>query len=170
MKARIQGVASQMKPFDFFFGVSLGQLILRHSDNLSRSLQAKDLSAAEGQAITAMTVKTLESLRNDEKFKLFFKRVTSDARDHGVSEACLLRRRKVPRRLDEGSAEHSFPASVDDHYQVVYYEALDLITSCIKDRCNQPGYQVYAQVEAVLMKAAKGQPHEEELKSIPTFY
>ena len=29
MKARIQGVTAQMKKFDFFFGVSLGLLILK---------------------------------------------------------------------------------------------------------------------------------------------
>ena len=30
MKARIQGVTAQMKKFDFFFGLSLGLLILKH--------------------------------------------------------------------------------------------------------------------------------------------
>lgn len=40
MKARIHGVAAQMKKFDFF-GVSLGLLILRHTDNLSRTLQGQ---------------------------------------------------------------------------------------------------------------------------------
>ena len=33
--ARINGVSSQMKNFDFFFGVVLGKLILSHTDNLS---------------------------------------------------------------------------------------------------------------------------------------
>ena len=56
MKARILGVASQMKNFDYFYGVSLGNLILQHSDNLSRTLQKADISAAEGQAVAAMTV------------------------------------------------------------------------------------------------------------------
>ena len=62
MKARIQGVAAQMVKFDYFFGISLGQLILQHSDNLSKTLQKVDMSAAEGQAVTAMTVSTLKSL------------------------------------------------------------------------------------------------------------
>ena len=46
MKARINGVAFQMREFDFY-GVSLGQLILHHSDNLSRTLQRADMFAAE---------------------------------------------------------------------------------------------------------------------------
>ena len=54
LKARIQGVAAQMMKFEFDFGVSLGVLILYHTDNLSRMLQKADMSAA-GQVITAMT-------------------------------------------------------------------------------------------------------------------
>ena len=47
--ARVIGVASQMRKFEFYFGIYLGEMILRHSDNLSKTLQKKDLSAAEGQ-------------------------------------------------------------------------------------------------------------------------
>ena len=38
MRARIIGVSARMETFDFFFGITLGELILRHSDNLSRTL------------------------------------------------------------------------------------------------------------------------------------
>lgn len=58
-KARIQGVSSQMKTFNFLFGVFLGELILRHTDNLSKSLQDKTQSAAEGQLVADMVVRTL---------------------------------------------------------------------------------------------------------------
>ena len=40
-KARIQGVASQMNTFDFHFGNFLGELVLRHTDNLSKTLKSK---------------------------------------------------------------------------------------------------------------------------------
>ena len=48
-KARIIGVDAQMQSFDFLFGVSLGALILNQSDNVSKTLQHVNLSAAEGQ-------------------------------------------------------------------------------------------------------------------------
>ena len=48
MRSRIIGVSTCMKTFNFFFGVLLGELLLRHSDNLSRTLQATRMSAAEG--------------------------------------------------------------------------------------------------------------------------
>jgi len=41
VKARIFGVSTQMSKLDFLFGVVLGQLVLGHSDNLSKTLQKK---------------------------------------------------------------------------------------------------------------------------------
>lgn len=70
MRSRIIGV-STMRSFKFFFGVVLGELILRHSNNLRRTLQASHVSDAEGQMIAAVTVKTLQSMRNEENFKMF---------------------------------------------------------------------------------------------------
>ena len=52
MKARILGVASQMKTFSYLFEIVLGDLILRHSDNLSCTLQKVDISPAQGQEVT----------------------------------------------------------------------------------------------------------------------
>ena len=57
-KARINGVASQMKTFEFMFGAILGEMILRHSDNLSQCLQKRTISAAEGQHVAKMVTDT----------------------------------------------------------------------------------------------------------------
>ena len=38
IKSRIIGVKSQMTTFDYFYGVTILQLVLRHSDNLSKTL------------------------------------------------------------------------------------------------------------------------------------
>ena len=46
-KARIRGIAVQMCTFDYFYGNLLGQLVLKHVDNLS-TLQYKTMEAAEG--------------------------------------------------------------------------------------------------------------------------
>ena len=62
MKARIQGVSAQMCKFDYFYGCVLGKLILKHADNLSSTLQHKNLPAAEGQKIAMMTVQTMKSM------------------------------------------------------------------------------------------------------------
>ena len=64
MKSRILGVSSCMH---YFFGICLGELLLKHS----KTLQASKMSDSEGQVIAKMTVKTLQSIRSDDKFVLF---------------------------------------------------------------------------------------------------
>ena len=59
MRSRIQGVSAYMNFLDFFFGVVLGELLLNHSGNLNKTLQSRHMSAAEGQKIAVMTIRTL---------------------------------------------------------------------------------------------------------------
>ena len=74
-KARIRGVSSQMKTFNFLFGTVLCEMLLRHTDNLSKALQKKTISAAEGQGVAKMVIATLCTLRTEESFSLFWKKV-----------------------------------------------------------------------------------------------
>ena len=83
VRARIIGIIiiiiiAQFKKFDYFFGVLLGELILKHSDNLSKTLQSLKLSASEGQRITTITVKALQSLRTDNDFDLFWRKAKNN--------------------------------------------------------------------------------------------
>jgi len=98
-KARIQGVQSQMIKFDFLFGVVLGEMILRHTDNLSKALQAKVISAAEGQKTADMVVQTLQKLRQDREYDLFWVKVDKMAESLKVEKAQLPWKRKLPKRL-----------------------------------------------------------------------
>ncbi len=63
--ARIRGIASQIQLFDFF-GLVLGENLLRNTDNLSRTLQKKKYSASEGQLTAHRTKDVLKSIRNEE--------------------------------------------------------------------------------------------------------
>ncbi len=138
MKSRIQGVATCMESFDFFFGASLGELLLRHSDNLSKALQSTSMSAAEGQKIAEMTVITLQSMRSDENFTLFWSLVKLKGSELNVNDPTMPRRRKRPRRYDDGSHSGDFPSTVEDYYRQIYFEAIDLIINGIKNRFDQP--------------------------------
>ena len=68
IKARIRGISSQMENFKFFFGLFLSEMVLRHTDMLSKTLQNPELSSVEGHEIAMLTVKTLQSLRSESNF------------------------------------------------------------------------------------------------------
>ena len=163
-KARIHGVSAQMKSFDFFFGAALGETLLRHTDNLSRALQKKTLSAAEGQVLASMTKDTLTQLRTDECFGLFFKNVKDKACSLEIGKPELPRQVKRPRNNPEDEmTEEKF-------YRQRYYEALDLLITFLADRFDQPGYRIYRNLQILLFKACNQEDCEEALEVVCNFY
>ena len=149
-KARIQGVQSQMNTFNFLFGALLGELVLRHTDNLSRTLQ-NEFSAAEGQHTASLVADMLETLRNDDLFWAKVGRLS----DQFDLEPQLPRKRRAPKWYETGLAEAEFHEDPKAYYRQHYYEAFDLVINCIKERFDQPGYEVYCKLEKLLVKAAQ---------------
>ncbi len=80
-----------MKTFHFLFGAILGEMLLRHFDNLSKTFQKKTISAAEGQQVGRMVVDTLQSLRAEESYDLFWTKVGKVAGSIDVEEPRLSR-------------------------------------------------------------------------------
>ena len=67
-----------------------------------------------------------------------------------VAEPSLPRKRRVPSRFETGSTAGYFPANVEEYYCSIFFDA---ITQCISTRFDQPGFQTYSKLEAVLLKA-----------------
>ena len=51
-----------------------------------------------------------------------------------------------------------------------YYEALDLITNCVRSWFDQPGYNTYKNLQELLFKAIKWDNFESELQYVSQFY
>lgn len=49
-------------------------------------------------------------------------------------------------------------------------KALDHLTNCITERFNQKDYERYCQLESLLLYSARGQPYDDIMDSITTFY
>ena len=61
-RARIKGLAAQMTTFEFYFRAFVVHLLLHHTDNLSRTLQHKNISAAAGLQVAKDVVESLQSV------------------------------------------------------------------------------------------------------------
>ena len=55
-------------------------------------------------------------------------------------------------------------------YKRIYYEALDLIVCGIKQCFDQPGYKLYSNLEALLVRAAKKETYDGEFQFVINFY
>ena len=91
-------MSSQMNKFVFFFGLVLGEMLLRHTDNLNRTRQSKRHSAAEGKVAAAMTTDTLAVL----EVRAVWKKVSRMTDEVDVDEPELPRKRKRPARYETG--------------------------------------------------------------------
>ena len=168
IKGRIIGVQTQMLSFNMVFRLQLKK-ILKITDNLSRTLQKQKMSAAEGQAIAELTVRTLKAMRTDTSFTLFFNLVDHFRELTGTNLPVLPRKRKAPQRFEVGSSEGSHSATVEDHYRRQYFEVLDNAIESISDRFDQPGYRMYRNLECLLVNAANGKEFEHFFESVHHF-
>lgn len=159
-----------MLHYDMLFGILLSKKILKNTDNLSRTLQKQAKSAAEGQAVTELTVRTLKGMRTEESFALFFDLVDRFRELNGTDPPVLPRKRRAPQRYEVGSAEGSRSTTVEDHYRRQYYEALDIAIASITSHFDQPGYVMYRNLESLLVSAANGQVYDEYFELVATFY
>ena len=168
--ARIHSVESQMKTFEFFFGLVLGEMLFSHSDNLSRTLQRKDYSAVDAQFVAEKTIITLQSIRNEESFNSFWDKVVVLATNNDIGDPVLPRKRKHPCRFEQGEGSHTYDATPKDMYRRIYFEAFDLLIQCIKTRFNQPGYPAYCCLQNLLMKAVSKKDYSSELSEVLHIY
>ena len=136
-KVRILGVQAQMRRFYCLYGLRLGIRLIRHSDNVSASLQTKDLCVAEAQIIAKHTVATLKKIKADENCHLFLEGVKQKATKLDFDAPKLSRKRTAPARIEElfgGKASLEYGNDVISHYHRIYFESLDCIINAIEDR------------------------------------
>ena len=178
VKARIVGAKNQMEKFQFFFGLKLGFCLFSHNNNLSRTLQAKRMSAISSRQAAELVLSVLMGLRNDESFNAFYAVIIKDAKSFRFIEGEVLpRKRKTPNysivQYIEGYQSKDtphHPETVQDRYRVIYFEALDSIISATNGRFHQPCFEVYKKMESVLLKSIKSEDATEEIRYLRERY
>ena len=89
---------------------------------------------------------------------------------HNVDAPSLPRRRNDPIKHMLGKAPGEHPEKVEDDYRRKYYAVLDTVVSCIKERFEQPDYEIYSSLEQLLVKAAMAKSYDEEFVTVTKFY
>ena len=100
------------------------------------------MSASEGQEVAAGTIQTLEIMRADHDWRLFWMYVCEEAKKISLPLPSSPRKRGRPARYQLGNAEPEFPKSPDYHFHQIWNESFDLANEGIKQRFDQPGYNV----------------------------
>ena len=159
MKGCIQGIKVHSLKFSYCFGIHLAHMVLAHTDNLSQTLQGTQMTAIDAQVISRACVATLQSLRSEDEFNLFWAKVKQFATAHNVDALSLprCRRRNAPIKHMLGKAPGEHPEKVEDDNRRKYYVVLDTVVSCIKERFELPDYTKYTHPSSSFLLSSNGQ-------------
>ena len=157
IKGRIIGVKSQMNTFNYFYGVTILQLVLRHSDNLFKTLQKSSLTSWQGKEIADLALQTINSLRSESEFELPWQKMVQQAEILEITQPSPPLKRKWPaKHLNENEAFlYDEVSDVKTFHRRIYFDAIDTVTNCIKTRFSQPGYRALKKHWATYVKHYK---------------
>ena len=160
IKSIIFCVNSQMATFYSFYGVTILQLVLRDSGNLSKTLQKSFLTSCQGKEIVDLTLQTINSLRSKQVEVL------------EVTQPSLPRKRKRPAKLlNENEASlYDEVSDLKTFYKRIYFDAIDTVTNCIKTRFSQPGCRAIRNIKQLILNVINGLEYQNQPEDVLSRY
>ena len=155
-----------MITFDYFYEVTILQLVLRHSDNLSKTLQKFSLTSCLVKEIADLALQTINSLRSESEVQLLWKKTVQRSEVLEITQSSLPRKRKRPAKiLNENEASlYDEVSDLKTFYRRTYFDAIDIVTNCIKTRFSQPGYRAIRNNEQHILNKINGLEYQNQLE------
>ena len=151
---RANGVLALMDRFSTYFGVKLSVFIFSITEQMSTTLQKKDTSVQDGYYVAEVTLRALSRLRTDQRFASFFSSVKVECATR-CDPPVLPRQRQLPRRIDDGAAQHTF-TSIECFYRKEYFQAIDVVKADLEKRFIQKNFLIAQKIEKMLIESANG--------------
>ena len=127
------------------------------------------MSCHKAQEIAKVCFSTLQSIREEASFHMFFQKVRSSARKLEIDDPRLPRKRKVSSHYEEGEAPVEFVSTVEEHK--FYIKQLICFFNCIRDRFQQNHYiETLQTMERRLVKVLREEDLSHKLQQISSFY
>ena len=118
-----------------------------------------------------LQLQVLMSIRTESAFDQFWDVIALEQQRLDVDDPVMPRKRKVPAWLEEGSRDtYHNPTNVEELYQPLYFESLDLAVAGIKERFNQTEFLQYRNIQQLLINALNDKDFEHEIDAVCNFY
>ena len=147
-------------------------LLLRHSNNLSKAFQNYEISACEGQTLAALSIKTLEKLRNDDSFDSIWKLLKCSAASLDLPKPTIPRKREKPAKYlrEQETPQYNDITKAKLMYKRDYFNAVGTIIAYLKERLDHPGFKAFQSLENWLIDATYGRECQDPLSDIFNIY
>lgn len=121
------------------------------TEQSSCTLQGKDTTIQEARESALLSECYLRRLRSDQDFTTIYEEVVQLS--HGLTEEPVLpRKRKLPRRINDGADSHQF-STPKDYYRQQYFQALDEVTNVLTRSFDQQDMKIALGLEVMLLSA-----------------
>ena len=136
------------------------------------------MSAISSQRLARATLSTIEAMRNDESFVMFYVQVLKKVEGCKLVEEPKKGRKRLKPKYsillyvdgyNKGKAHH--PEAAKDQFQQIYFEAIEYFVVFLKERFEQPTYVIYAAIERLLLPVTDGKtPDHNGMKMVQVNY
>lgn len=173
-KSKMVGLRKQMSKMKTYLGVTVCQALFGPCEDLAKGLQSEKTTATGAIQGSNVLLTHLKKLRDADEFSHLYDQATIDATHlglmipDGAKEDQTTRSVRGPARYEMQQvtgAPHAF--TVKEKLRCEYYSSLDLLTSEIQRRFDQPGLRHMATLERILTDSSIT---EEELSGAVTVY
>ncbi|XP_054711259.1 zinc finger MYM-type protein 1-like [Uloborus diversus] len=174
--SQADGLLTLVTNFEFIFCLKFLFRVLSVTDILSKEIQSITLDISSFFSKVEALLHCLSSERNDEYFKRIWEetedvcnKLSSDGFE--IRQPHLHRKRKVPRRLDDGNFQSAFfPTSTEEAYKVnIYYQGLDTTLFNLRQRFSENDYSKIKVISDILLNL-KDPLNESSADRIKEFY
>ena len=146
-------------------------MVLDYTDNIRVTLQTTNLCATYAQETSWLVVDTIIRMRNEQDAATFYKIVKIRA---DLEKPSLPRKQKVPNIVNflygyRESVSHHYENG-NNFYRAQYFAAINNETETIKNRFDQPVYQMYVYIEQTVWKGTVGLDVDQHINMLQTIY
>ena len=128
---------NSISTFEFLFSITALEAVFSLTNMLSVQLQEKGADISNLRLKIDAVTDSLKLKRTEQHFKSLWDEVNAVSQQLGFEPPSLPRRRKVPRRIDDGSEGISFTSCEERIRITLYYALLDCIIEEINDRFKE---------------------------------
>ena len=150
------GLLQSLEKFSTFFGIKLCHLLFSAAEQVSLTLQRKDITA---EALTAVeTAKSYyQRIRSDDTFRRLYNAIVTEAQSYNLHLPELPRYRKQPARYSTGADQHRYSSPMKYHRHQ-FYEACELLYGELVARFNSKLLSPVLSIEKMLVSVANNEP------------
>ena len=169
-EAKADGLQTKLRTFESLLYLTVANKVFLLVEQLATVLQKKSMTLSGARVSVSHVTASLTSMRCESEFMVVWKDVSQKAEKLNLPPSTMPRYRQIPKRFDNTGPAHQYNNVVSYHRAETWYAFLDIISGKIEERFATESFQQICNAEDLLIRAATGKPHSNELQQFVKFY